>query len=167
MGSLLSIGDTDISEDVVGSFSLHARAVSTPVTDNIWDWIYICCIFVGVVRFIIFRLSSHFKVRIQAPLFVTFRAFWPAIIIRNCINDKFINKLFRYSGTLYHNDKETLIKKRQINNFKLFYYHASNINDYFCPFKMTEVNKPYLARFDCNMDISSASCGTSLANKPL
>jgi hypothetical protein len=36
MGSLSSIGDTDISEDVVGSFSLHASAVSTPVTDNIW-----------------------------------------------------------------------------------------------------------------------------------
>jgi hypothetical protein len=34
MGSLLSIGDTDISEDVVGSFSLHASAVSTPVTQD-------------------------------------------------------------------------------------------------------------------------------------
>ena len=33
-GLLLSIGDTDISEDVVGSFSLHASAVSTPVTDT-------------------------------------------------------------------------------------------------------------------------------------
>ena len=41
MGSLLSIGDTDISEDVVGSFSLHTRAVSTPVTDTFGTGLYL------------------------------------------------------------------------------------------------------------------------------